>query len=220
MLISFLLVFVVLTFTAVSSKLVVDNENVSIWTIPDDAVDVTGIETSPGTALIGGGENCEPAFSWMIQHANKGDFMVLRASSDDSYNDYIYELSKTINSPLNSVTTIVFKNRQGSFDAEVTSRLSAAEGIFFAGGDQTKYLNYWSNTPVQSIVQSKLSNVTIGGTSAGLAILGNWVYSASEGSAYSDESLENPYNIYVTLADQFLNIPFMTNTITDTHFRK
>lgn len=46
------------------------------------------------------------------------------------------------------------------------------------------------------------------------------VFSASEGSAYSDESLENPYNIYLTFSDQFLNIPFMKNTITDTHFRK
>lgn len=57
------------------------------------------------------------------------------------------------------------------------------------GGDQGVYMNYWAGTEVQSIMQSKLANITIGGTSAGLAVLGNWVYTAENGSIYSDEAL-------------------------------
>ena len=158
------------------AKLVIDNDNYSIWTIPDDAKQVSNIATTTGAALIGGGDNCEPAFSWMIQHANQGDFVIIRASSDDSYNEYVYELSQSINRTLNSVTTILFKKREASFDNEVISRLQSAEGIFIAGGDQNKYLNLWSESPVQTELQSKLAEVTIGGTSAGLAILGNWIY--------------------------------------------
>ena len=57
------------------------------------------------------------------------------------------------------------------------------------GGDQGVYMTYWAGTEVQKIMQSKLSNITIGGTSAGLAVLGNWVYTAESGSVYSDEAL-------------------------------
>lgn len=97
-------------------------------------------------------------------------------------------------------------------------KLEQAEAIFFAGGDQYVYLQYWRDTEVQRIVQDKVANVTIGGTSAGLAILGNWVYDAAEGSVYSDEALEDPYNKYVTLQSAFLHIPFMETIVTDTHF--
>lgn len=39
-------------------------------------------------------------------------------------------------------------------------------------------------------------------------------------TVYSDESLENPYNKFITFADKFVKIPFMESTITDTHFGK
>ena len=58
-----------------------------------------------------------------------------------------------------------------------------------SGGDQNEYITYWANSDVQTIIQSKLVNVTVGGTSAGLAILGNWVYTAADGTVYSDEAL-------------------------------
>ena len=51
-------------------------------------------------------------------------------------------------------------------------------------------MTYWADTEVQSIIQSKLQNVTVGGTSAGLAVLGQWVYTAKDGTVYSDEALE------------------------------
>jgi cyanophycinase-like exopeptidase len=63
-------------------------------------------------------------------------------------------------------------------------------GSFATGGDQNEYMTYWTDTEVQSVIQEKLVNVTIGGTSAGLAVLGNWVYTAEDGTVYSDEALE------------------------------
>jgi cyanophycinase len=80
-------------------------------------------------------------------------------------------------------------------------------------------MDYWVGTGVQSIMQSKLANITIGGTSAGLAVLGNWVYTAEKGSIYSDEALADPYDRYMEkLAPAFLSIPFMKTIVTDTHF--
>eukprot|EP01031_Cornospumella_fuschlensis_P025301 gene25301-30551_t len=158
----------------------------TIYQTPENAADKTNIETKTGVALIGGGSDCIPAFNWMIDHANGGDFLILRATGADGYNDFVYDLSVSNNQTLNSVTTIVFNNRAAAFNPAVLKIVSNAEAIFFAGGDQLRYLHFWQNTPLQKLLNEKLKKVTIGGTSAGLAILGNWVYSAENGSAFSD----------------------------------
>ena len=93
-----------------------------------------------------------------------------------------------------------------------------AEAIFFAGGDQSDYTSLWPGTEVQRIVQSKLMNTSVGGTSAGCAIEGNWIYTGEKGSATSVDALKDPYYRYMTFAPAFLNIPFLETFITDTHF--
>jgi cyanophycinase-like exopeptidase len=163
----------------------------------------------------------EEAFQWQIRHANKGDFVVLRASGDDSYNQWIYNISDTIGYKLNSVTTLLFKNRKAASNNQLLGRIRNAEAIFFAGGDQGRYVNYWVNTGVQSIVQSKLGSVTVGGTSAGLAIQGQWVYTAVVDSAVSEEAMADPYYANMDfIAPAFLEIAHLASFITDTHFGK
>ena len=60
--------------------------------------------------------------------------------------------------------------------------------------------------------------IPVGGTSAGLAILGQWVYTALYDSVTSKEALSNPYNKRVTLGPTFIPLPFLQQFITDTHF--
>jgi cyanophycinase len=127
-------------------------------------------------------------------------------------------LSVASNNPLNSVTTILFKNRKASNDPEVLNMINNAEAVFFAGGDQSEYLKLWSDTPVQTAIQGKVKNITIGGTSAGCDILGHWIYTAEKGSVDSQEALSDPYNREMTFSTAFLNIPFLESIITDTHF--
>lgn len=143
----------------------------------------------------------------------------MRTAGADGYNQYIYDLSIASGAPLNSVTTILTYNRDASSDPEVLSLLRNAEAIFFAGGEQGTYIEYWSNTEIQSIVQEKLStNVTIGGTSAGCALLGHWVYTGSVASTTSRTALSNPYDRGITITHAFVNITYLENVITDTHF--
>ncbi|MDP4826604.1 MAG: Type 1 glutamine amidotransferase-like domain-containing protein [Flavobacteriales bacterium] len=180
----------------------------------------TGIETTPagGACLMGGASESDEAMIWFLEQANGGDVLVLRASGSDGYNDYFYsELGVSVN----SVETIVFSSAAASFDTYVHEKIAGAEAIWFAGGDQWNYVNYWRNTPVQDLINSAISdrNVVIGGTSAGMAILGEYYFSAQNGTISSTAALNNPYNANVTVDNSaFLDIPFMENVVTDTHY--
>jgi len=204
--------------TAVDDADNIIGESYKVWCVGTCNYDKKPSSTTPGVVLMGGGTDTTEAFEWQIKNANGGDFVVLRASGDDAYNQWIYDISVGMKAKLNSVTTILFKNKKGSAETEVLSLLKNAEAIFFAGGDQSQYIDYWVGTEVQTICQQKVANVTIGGTSAGLAILGNWIYSASVGSIESDKALANPYDKTITIVPAFLKFPYLDSIITDTHF--
>lgn len=87
--------------------------------------------TSFGQVYMGGSTDVDEAFKWMIQKANGGDFLVIRATGTDAYNSYIYDLAKSIGKPLNSVSTIVVDDliRAGS-DSSLIDKINKAEGIF------------------------------------------------------------------------------------------
>jgi cyanophycinase len=175
----------------------------------------------PGYALMGGGKDLDAAFKWLCQHASGGDFLVLRARGNDDYNSYINGLCKT-----NSVSTLILPDRAAAEDPDVEAIIKHAEAVFVAGGDQANYLNFWANTTVQKELDAAIARgVPIGGTSAGLAVMGEFVYSA-QGDATGDPDLSsavalaNPFHPRVTLQRTFVQIPILKNTLTDTHFRK
>jgi cyanophycinase len=176
-------------------------------------------KTQGGFALLGGGKDLDRAFQWMCERSGGGDFLILRASGGDAYNPYIQGLCH-----VNSVATLVIPDRAAAEDSFVTSTIRHAEAVFIAGGDQANYINFWMGTPVQQALNDALARrVPIGGTSAGLAVLGEFVYSAQgdlpDGPALtSPEVLSNPFNPRVTIVQQFLEIPLLKEVITDTHF--
>lgn len=167
-----------------------------------------------GIALMGGGKDQDDAFKWMIEQAGHGDVVVLRASGDGAYNEYIFNLA-----PTNSVHTIVFNNRDAASSEFVVEKIRAAEGIFFAGGDQWKYISFWKDTPVQKAINDAIDrDAVIGGTSAGLAILGEFCFSAENGSIVSREALEDPYHSRMCLEKGIFKLDKLKNVITDSHF--
>ena len=171
-----------------------------------------------GICLMGGSTEDDRAMIWFLEKANGGDILIIRASGSDGYNDYFYE---DLEVEVNSVETIVFNNATASSDTYVLQKIANAEAIWMAGGDQSDYVNYWKDTEVEMLLNAHINSkkAVIGGTSAGMAILGSSYFSAENGTVYSSEALEDPYNTYMTFGhNDFLEVPLLENTITDTHF--
>jgi len=179
--------------------------------------------TQFGLALMGGGGSVDSAFKFIAQHAGGGRIVILRAVSDDSFDpddgDYGQEFFSGKWAPVASAETFVFHNRDASSDPRVVAALRAADGIFLAGGDQANYIRYWKGTPVQDALNAHVRNKPIGGSSAGLAILGHYSYTAFDGdSMESKHALADPFNSGMTLESDFLHCRWLESVITDTHF--
>lgn len=171
--------------------------------------------TAPGFALVGGGKDVDDVYRWLIQKSGGGDLVVLRASGGNGYNDYLFHLGK-----LDSVETLVVANAAAAHEEAVAQKIRDAEALFIAGGDQWNYIRYWSHSPVSEAIQSLIDRgVPVGGTSAGLAVLGEYVFTAAEDTVTSSQALADPFDKHVTIGTNFLHIPLLRNTITDSHFK-
>jgi cyanophycinase len=178
------------------------------------SADVT-TSTTAGTVLAGGGADVAAAFQWMITRSGGGDFVVIRATGTNAYNSWINGLGT-----VNSVETLIIKTRAAASDPFVVAKIQNAEAVFIAGGDQSDYVNFWKGTPVEDAIHyvANVKQAPVGGTSAGLAILGQFLYSGQSSSVTSSQALANPYHNYVTLDRDFLTIANLAGVITDSHF--
>src|SRR6185436_6338977 len=136
--------------------------------------------TEGALMLLGGGDWPVPAFRWFVEKMGHGHLVILRASGeDDLQNDFLKEVGGAA-----SVETIVFHDRAAASDARVLGILKRADGIFFGGGDQANYVRYLKGTPVNTLLDEHVrAGKPIGGTSAGLAILGAFSYGAMDGGS-------------------------------------
>jgi cyanophycinase len=169
----------------------------------------------PGLILMGGGVEPDAAFTWWTPLVNGGDVVVIRTSGSDGYNDYLFsEIGGVDSVETLRVDTAAFANH-----AYVAWRIETAEAVFMAGGDQWTYLSAWKGTALEDAMHTAWSRgAVIGGTSAGLAVLGDRVFSAEFGTVYPDEVLDDPYNAYMSFEDDFLNLPPLQGWVTDSHF--
>ncbi|HEY7098830.1 MAG TPA: cyanophycinase [Terriglobales bacterium] len=178
-------------------------------------------QATRGIAMMGGGSDLDEAFKWLCDKANGGDFLILRARGSSEYNGYVKKLCSA-----NSVATLVIPTREAAQDPKVSDIISHAEAIFIAGGDQSRYVNFWKGTPVQDAINADIAaGKPIGGTSAGLAVLGQFAYGAlgdapNDADLASKDVLSDPFHKRVTVVRDFLKVPHLENTLTDSHFAK
>ncbi len=176
--------------------------------------------TQPGLMMVGGGDWPYAAFRWMIDKAGHGRIVILRASgSTESQDEFFHRIGG-----ITAAQTLVFEDRRAASDPEVLEIVRKADGIFIAGGDQSNYVRFWKGTPLNDALNQHVrAGKPLGGTSAGLAIMGTYSYGAMDGgSLTSEEALKDPLGPAVTLVDDFLHLPLLpaNQVITDSHFGK
>jgi len=169
-----------------------------------------------GLLLLGGGEWPDEAMPWFAEHAGRGHVVMIGASGDAE--DHA-ELAAALGE-VASLETLVLHDRESSSDPRVLAILARADGIFIHGGDQANYVRFWKGTPVADLIERRFrEGCPVGGTSAGLAILGEWAYGSMDGgSLTSAEGLHDPLGPGVTLVGDFLHLAPLKGVITDSHF--
>lgn len=178
------------------------------------------IVTNPafGLCLMGGASENQNAMAWFLLRADGGDVLVLRASGSDGYNDFLYE---DIGVPVNSVETIRCDDASCASEPYVLQRIAEAEAVWLAGGNQQDYVSYWQGTAVEDALHALIfeRHGVIGGTSAGMAVLGWGYFGAADGTVYSSAALDDPYNEDMDVGyGDFLRLPWLERVITDTHY--
>ncbi len=165
--------------------------------------------------IVGGGSEKNGANSWSTpayKWAGEGKRVAIIGASTGSLAPYFKQQCGAAFAKEFAVSSRAAADDQNLFDSLLTYQM-----IFFRGGDQYDYYNYYKGTKLLDAVRQIYQNGgTIGGTSAGMHILSGIVFTARLGSAYPDECIEDPFNKYITLADDFLD--FVPGHLFDTHF--
>jgi cyanophycinase len=190
--------------------------------------------------LAGGGTDNDGAMQAFVNAAGRGDVVVLRMDdTGGAYASYFASLGAS------SARELVFDNLHGNDDvagadlpslrtladdAWVEDVIGHAEAVFFAGGNQSKYVDVYRNTRLARAIDA-LINVrhgAVGGTSAGMHVLGGLVHTPRGGgnSVTSDLALQDPYlgrgEVSGTAALECEPSPLragvFANVITDTHW--
>jgi cyanophycinase-like exopeptidase len=199
----------------------------------------------PAYVLMGGGPDVDEGFRWMIQKAgitpaSGGRLVVIRTTGDGAYNPYIYYSNKRSSTKsadiidgwvggaslgLTSVETLVIPSTTAADNVTVNAIVANANAVWIAGGDQSTYIKFWKGRQLEQTLKGLMAaNVPIGGTSAGLAVMGGFDYAALYGSATSPLALQNPYYADITLdpnplstSGGFIAPPAFANIIFDSH---
>ena len=180
----------------------------------------TNIDTNPtfGICLMGGATENDNAMQWFLNLADGGDIVVLRTSGSDGYNDYMFN---QLGVNINSVETLRIDQAQGATEAYVLQQVAQAEAIWFAGGDQADYVNYFKDNALEDLLNEHINikQYPIGGISAGMAIMGEFYFDALNGTVTTAEALSNPFDNKVSIgSSDFIDAELLSNTITDTHY--
>jgi cyanophycinase-like exopeptidase len=187
-----------------------------------DARDVTPPLFGPAYDLEGGGREVDAALQWLLD-AVRGcrapcprrlDVVVVRTTGADGYNPWVAGRDG-----VDSVETLVVGTRAAAGDPAVLAAVEQAEVVFLGGGDPCDYARILAGTPLAAAFERvHARGGGIGGTSAGLAMQGQFAHDACADSVRSADALADPYDRRVRLVEGPFRWPFARGLVADPHF--
>lgn len=204
-----------ITFSQLPTKTGISGRPACLGIVGDTADIKT--QPKPGLLLAGGGGDVDAAMKWLLERSGGGDIVIIRASGGTGYNDYLFNMGG-----VNSVETLLIDSRELAENDTVVQIIRHAEGLFIAGGDQWNYTRFWMGTKLNHAINDLINKkkVPVGGTSAGLAILGQYFFDAKNGGITSDTALANPFHPKMSVNKGFFQIKWLKNLITDSHYNE
>lgn len=184
--------------------------------------DYQSITTQSGCLLIGGAEGNKSgeheATQWFLKRAYGGKYLVLRVGGIGRQADWI---CRNYRDWIYSAAELSIDSREAANNSQVTDYILDADALFIAGGDQNDYQEYWQGTKTEETLNYVINEkkIPIAGTSAGMAILGDYYYAPDHQGVISSEILNDPfhYNTEHIHRSDFLQVPYLHQVLTDTH---
>lgn len=192
-----------------------------------------GYICAEGGGAVSRGEWSGPVFSWMVDRARP------LAHQDGSGVRVVVIGSREVGVPLDPAevdpteppdpTSACFRdagaaevaqfwvNSTNADDEKIAETIRAAHIVWMRGGSQTRYVQFWNGTPIESAIRAVFDRGgVIGGTSAGCAVLGEFIYDAADGSCPPMDALRDPYAGTISFTTDFLRLT--PGVIFDSHF--
>ena len=203
----------------------------------------TGTDVSPAThfaaLLAGGGADHDGATSALIDAGGHGDAVILRMDdTGGAYATYFVargahaatEIALDPQGGNDDVTGAALATLRARADEPwIAARIDRAEILFFAGGNQTKYVDAWQGTSLAAAVNRLVARGgAVGGTSAGMHALAAVVHTprGTGDSVTSSVALEDPYidqgehagTRSLDFAASPFTVPLLGGLVVDTHW--
>ena len=162
-----------------------------------------------GTILVGGGDFPRQAVEWAYEHSTGGYFLVITCN-------YINEQSWAKRLDGYEYKSIILHTRNDSYLEANIERVKRAAVIIIDGGNQWDYVSLLKGTPLNKAINQAIENKTpIAGISAGCALLGEFYFSAKDGTICSEDIYNKPP---LNLQSNFFNIAQLRNIFVETHY--
>lgn len=182
------------------------------------ATDDRTLPAGPGLALDSGAPMGE-LFAWLQStpypaQPGHGDLVVLTATGDDAAASLLGSFGSAQTLSLADVPS-------PADDAAAAAVLARAEAVWFVGGDQAKYVR-WAGSALLLAVQGVYDRGgVVGGSSAGMIILGSAVNDAlltTSESLTTARLLANPFDPDLHFTRDLFRFAPLAGSITDPHF--
>jgi cyanophycinase-like exopeptidase len=193
------------------------------WGNPEDD---TRPPQGPGLLACGGGGHIPDGYRWMQQtitgaaQLRGGDIVVLRATPDDSYSRELWTSAK-----FNSVQTICVAPDATPEELEAAAAIvRRAEGVFFSGGQQSRYVAWKGSALIEAVQGVYDRGGVVGGTSAGMHILGSCIFDGKQAESWRDVTpealLANPASPSASFTHDLFDFPPFENVQDESHYGK